>query len=62
MFKWFLNLFLRKSKPKRGLDDYEFNGIRKYKEDKVNNILDKISKYGIQSLTKEEKNFLDKFR
>jgi hypothetical protein len=62
MFKWFLNFFLRKKKPKRGLDDYEFNEIRKSKEDRVNSILDKISKNGIESLTPEEKKFLDKLR
>lgn len=62
MFRWILKFFLRKKRPSRGLDDYEFNEIRKSKEDRVNSILDKISKNGIESLTKEEKKFLDKLR
>jgi hypothetical protein len=62
MFGWFLKFFLRKKRPSRVLDDYEFNEIRKSKEDRVNSILDKISKNGIESLTKEEKKFLDKLR
>jgi len=62
MFRWFLNFFLSKKKPKRGLDDYEYNDIRKSKQERVDSILDKISKNGINSLTKEERIFLDKLK
>jgi hypothetical protein len=64
MFKWFLNLFLDNNKStknkKRFLDDYEFNEIRKYKEDRINSILDKISKKGISSLSKSDLEQLEK--
>ena len=42
MFKWLKNLF--KSKPvkvkKRFISDDEFNSMRKYREDKMNSILE----------------------
>ena len=57
MLSWFKKLFKRKVE-KRFIDDYEFNSIRKEKEDELNRILDKISEKGIKSLTKQEQQFL----
>lgn len=45
-------------KPPR--DDYEFNSQKVDKQRKVDDILDKISRSGYESLTKEEKDFLFK--
>jgi len=47
---------LDKSVPR---DDFEYNEIRKNKEDKMDAILEKISAKGIDSLTRKEKEFLD---
>ena len=58
MLSWFKNLFKSKPVEKRFVDDYEFNSIRKEKEDELNRILDKISEKGIKSLTKKEQQFL----
>jgi len=60
------NLFYRKpnfkknqsKKPPR--DDYEFNSQKVEKQQKVDKILDKISRSGYDSLSKEEKDFLFK--
>lgn len=59
-------LFLRIEKkdkmnvfPSRPLTDDEFNNIRVAKEKKMNSILDKISKTGYDSLSQNEKNFLN---
>jgi hypothetical protein len=64
MFNWFKNLF--KSKPvkvkKRFISDDEFNSMRKYREDKMNSILDRISKEGYDSLSQREKNFLNNYK
>ena len=57
MLSWFKKLFKRKIE-KRFIDDYEFNSIRKEKEDELNRILDKISEKGMKSLTKQEQQFL----
>jgi len=57
MLGWFEKLFKRKVE-KRFIDDYEFNSIRKEKEDELNRILEKISEKGMKSLTKEEQQFL----
>jgi membrane associated rhomboid family serine protease len=62
--KFFINLF--KPKPKlrveykkeRPLTDDEYNRIRVEKQKKMDGILDKISKNGYDSLSKEEKEFL----
>jgi membrane associated rhomboid family serine protease len=40
------------------LSDEEYNYQQKHNEDKINKILDKISKNGYESLTQEEKDFL----
>ena len=42
----------------RSMSDEDYNYQQKLKEEKINRILDKISKYGYDSLTKEEKEFL----
>lgn len=57
MLSWFKKL-LKKNVEKRLIDDYEFNSIRKEKEDELNRILDKISEKGMKSLTKKEQEFL----
>jgi hypothetical protein len=58
------NLFSRSSKIRvsyrRGVSDEEYNLSQKAKQQKVDTILDKISKAGYESLTKEEKDFLFK--
>ena len=57
MLGWFKKLF-KTNVEKRLIDDYEFNSIRKEKEDELNRILEKISEKGMKSLTKEEQQFL----
>jgi hypothetical protein len=57
MLSWFKKLF-KTNVEKRLIDDYEFNSIRKEKEDELNRILDKISEKGMKSLTKQEQQFL----
>lgn len=65
-FSFFENLFKRKShlkvayKKKRRVSDEEYNATRVSKQNKVDAILDKISKSGYESLTKEEKETLFK--
>ncbi len=60
------SLFFREKKSvktdrrKASRDDYEFNSQRVDKQKDVDKILDKISKSGYESLTKEEKDFLFK--
>jgi hypothetical protein len=58
MLSWFKNLFKSKPVEKRLIDDYEYNSLRKEKEDELNRILDKISEKGMKSLTKQEQQFL----
>lgn len=64
MFNWLKNLF--KSKPnkvkKRFISDDEFNAMKKGREDKLNSILDRISKEGYDSLSHHEKNFLNNYK
>ena len=64
ILKWFKNLF--KSKPKqvrkRVISDDEFNAMKKGREDKLNSILDRISKEGYDSLSQHEKNFLNNYK
>jgi hypothetical protein len=57
MLSWFKKIFKTKIE-KRFIDDYEYNSIRKEKEDELNRILDKISEKGMKSLTKKEQQFL----
>jgi hypothetical protein len=42
----------------RVLQDSDFNATKRAKEERVNAILDKISRSGYDSLSKEEKDFL----
>ena len=58
MLSWFKNRFKSKPVEKRLIDDYEYNSLRKEKEDELNRILDKISEKGMKSLTKQEQQFL----
>lgn len=64
MINWLKNLF--KLKPdkvrKRFISDDQFNSMKKYREDKMNSILEKISKKGYNSLSQYEKNFLDNYK
>src|SRR5690606_41418483 len=48
------------SRPKPPRDDYEFNSRKVEKQKKVDGILDKISRSGYESLSKDEKDFLFK--
>ena len=57
MLSWFKKLF-KTNVEKRLIDDYEFNSIRKEKEDELDRILDKISEKGMKGLTKKEQQFL----
>jgi len=57
-FNWLKSLF-KKQKSSKKLDDYEFNDLKRKKQDYIDYLLDKISKNGIKSLTKKEKEFLD---
>jgi len=43
---------------KRAMNDYEYNNNRAEKQKRIDSILDKISKSGYESLSKEEKDFL----
>lgn len=60
------SLFFREKKSvktdrrKAARDDYEFNSQKVNKQKDVDKILDKISRSGYESLTKEEKDFLFK--
>lgn len=60
----FKNIFKKKYKPKfkvhYGKDDIAYNADKKMREEDIDRILDKISKSGYQSLTKEEKDFMFK--
>jgi hypothetical protein len=60
MFSWFKNIFKTKPINKRVISDDEYNSLRKDKQDKINQILDKISEKGYSSLTKNEIDFLNK--
>ena len=42
------------------MNDREYNEFKKSQEDQINHILDKISKSGYESLTREEKELLFK--
>jgi len=47
--------------PQRPLNDDEYNALKAEKQKRIDIILDKISKNGYESLSKEEKEFLFKF-
>jgi len=58
----FVTLFRRREKMKvtykKKADDFEFNRIKAERQEQINRILDKISKGGYDSLTKDEKDIL----
>ena len=58
------SLFSKKSKKKsqRPLNDEQFNELKSKKQKKMDDILDKISKNGYDSLSNHEKNFLNNFQ
>ena len=45
---------------KKPVTDYDYNKIKKEHQEKINHILDKISKGGYDSLSREEKDTLFK--
>lgn len=64
-FEHFRNLFRSKRKMRvkykksaAQMNDREYNAYKKKQNDKINDILDKISKSGYESLTREEKEIL----
>ena len=59
MFSWLKNIFKTKPVKKRIISDDEYNSMRKDKQDRINQILDKISDKGYSSLTKNEIDFLN---
>ena len=65
IFLDFLKKFTKKKVTKkiqsRPLTDDEFNEIRSKKQKKLDDILDKVSKKGIDSLSIHEKNFLNNY-
>jgi len=60
MFNWLKNIFKKKLIRKRIISDDEYNSLKKDKQDRINEILDKISEKGYSSLTKKEIDFLNK--
>ncbi len=64
-FKVLLSFFGFGTKPKINSqqaiprDDYEYNELKKKKENQLDAILEKIAEKGIESLTRREKEFLD---
>lgn len=64
MIKFLKSLFTKSKVNKvtsRPLTDYEFNEVRFNKQKKMDDILDKVSKRGIESLSISERNFLDNY-
>jgi hypothetical protein len=61
---WITSLFTRKARIKvsysKKFSDDDYNASQKVKQQKIDAILDKISKAGYESLTKQEKDFLFK--
>lgn len=62
MIKFIKNLFRKRNQKKRSLNDYEFNELKQKRQEKTDDILEKISKNGIDSLNKSERDFLDSLR
>lgn len=64
LMDWFRNLFKPKPKmkvysySKKPVSDEKYNDLKLEKQKKIDRILDKISKSGYESLSKEEKDFL----
>jgi hypothetical protein len=51
----------KKNRSRRFIDDWEYNSIKKSKQDEIDRILDKISKSGTKSLSKKELDFLNSY-
>ncbi len=68
IIQWIKNLFSFGSDQNKDLfteipkDDYDYNELIKRREDEMDRILEKIQKHGIETLSKEEKSFLNKMR
>lgn len=68
IIQWFKNLFSSGSAKNKDLfsevpkDDYDYNDLKKKREDELDRILEKIQKHGIETLSKEEKAFLNNMR
>ncbi len=68
IIKWFKDFFSIGSTKNKTLfddvptDDYEYNDLKKKREDELDRILEKIQKHGIETLSKEEKAFLNNMR
>lgn len=50
------------SRPQRAMSDEDYNAQRQQDQRRVDDILDKISQKGIESLSKEERSLLDNYR
>ena len=67
MIKFLKSIFIKEKRkivpgiPDRPLTDDEFNEIGSKKQKKMDDILDKVSKGGIDSLSIHEKNFLNNY-
>lgn len=64
-FDWIASLFANKPKVRinyvrKKVSDEEYNANQRFRQQKIDQILDKISKSGYDALTKEEKDFLFK--
>jgi len=57
----FINKYKTTTNRIRPLTDDEFNDIRSKRQKKMDDILDKVSKKGIESLSIHEKNFLNNY-
>lgn len=68
IIKWFKDFFSIDSTKNKTLfdkvptDDYEYNDLKKKREDELDRILEKIQKHGIETLSNEEKAFLNNMR
>jgi hypothetical protein len=65
MFNWLRRIFSPSSErvlTKRSLTDDEFRDLKNKREKKLNQILEKISKQGFESLSNSEKNFLENMK
>lgn len=68
IIEWLKSLFSSENKRKKDLfsevpkDNYEYNDLKKRREDELDRILGKIQKHGIETISKEEKAFLDNMR
>lgn len=68
IIQWIKNIFSFGSNQNKDLftevpkDDYEYNDLIHRREEELDRILEKIQKHGIETLSKEEKAFLNKMR